>query len=257
MNPIPLFSTSASLKQGGIFTVEKAGTAQKAGHSKGPISLCDLAKEEKLSKLHLVESNFVNFMNAFKNLKDTGCDLSFGLKVVVCEDLNDKSEASFKTESKVVLFLKNDDGYKSLIHLYSKAATDGFYYIPRLDWKFLNEMWSDNLILSLPFYSSFLARNTLSFSSIAPTLPTKPLMLKEVGQELPFDSLLDEAIDRYVQSNSLETQNVKSIYYKNRTDAKKFLIWRCILNRTTWDKPGMEFMSSKEFSWQSYKELAK
>src|SRR4051812_12650120 len=107
---IPLFSSSASLKQGGIFTLEKAGAAAKAGHVKGPVSLCDLVKEEKLTQLHLVESNFVNFMTAYKNLKDVGCSLVFGLKVVVCEDIADKSDASTKTESKVIIWLNGDGG---------------------------------------------------------------------------------------------------------------------------------------------------
>lgn len=251
---IPLFSTSASLKQGGIFTVEKAGTAEKAKHSKGPISLCDLVKQEGLKQIHLVESNFVNFMQAFKNLKSADCNLAFGLKLVICDDMQDKTEQSFVNESKVVIFMKNDVGYKPLIHIYSKAATDGFYYVPRIDWKTLNQMWSENLILALPYYSSFLARNTLSFASIVPTLPVAPVLLKEIGQQLPFDDILDNVIQAY-NPGVTQIQEVKSIYYKNRNDAKKFMIWRCILNRTTWDKPNFEHFSSKEFSWEAFKEI--
>jgi hypothetical protein len=46
--PIPLFSVSSSLKQGGVFTVERAGAAKKSGRVKGPVSLCDIAKEHGL-----------------------------------------------------------------------------------------------------------------------------------------------------------------------------------------------------------------
>ena len=255
---IPLFHTSASLKQGGIFTIEKAGAAKDTGRTKAPISLCDLAKEEKLKKLHLVASNFADFMMGYKNLKKVDCDLSFGLKLVVCENISDKSEQSFKTESKVIIFMKNDEGYHALINLYTKAATDGFYYIPRLDWKTLQYLWNDNLILALPFYSSFLAQNTLKFCTIAPSFSSKPLVLKEMGQEMPFDSILNEAVDRYAKLNELEIQPCKSIYYKNRKDAKNFLIWRCILDRPkNWDVPNMEHMCSREFCWESYKELIK
>lgn len=254
-NIIPLFSTSASLRQGGIFTLEKAGTTIKAKKKYSPISLCDLAKDENLQDLHLIESNFVNFMLAYKNLSEISCQFKFGLKLIVCEDIFNKTEESFKSESKVIIFLKNDLGYKDLIKIYTKASTDGFYYIPRIDWKTLKTMFSENLILALPYYSSFLYRNTFTFNSIIPELPGIPIVLKEIQQDLPIDSIIDNIIDNYVKSNNYTIQNVKSIYYKNREDAKKFLIWRCILERKTYDKPNMDHMCSKEFSWEAFKEL--
>lgn len=255
MSVIPLFSTSASLMQGGIFSVEKAGAAQKLGKTRGPISLCDLAKDNGLKQLHLIESNFVNFMVAYKNLKEANCNLAFGLKVIVCADIQDKSEASLKTESKVVLFMKNSAGYKPLIDIYTKAAQAGFYYVPRIDWKSLCEMWSDNLILSLPFYSSFIAKNTLTFSQIVPQMPVAPLVLREVDQQLPIDDLIDGALDRYLESHSCPQQKVKSVYYLKRDHAKRFMVWRCALDGKTFDKPNMDFMHSREFCYEAFKEL--
>ncbi len=234
--------------------MEKAGSAADMGHKHGPVSLCDLAKDESMKKLYLVESNMVNFFSAYKNLKQVGCDLAFGLKVVCCDDIADKSDTSFKNESKVVIFMANDKGYKPLIHLQSKAATDGFYYIPRLDWKTLRAMWSDDLLLALPFYSSFLAKNTLTFATIAPDLPAKPILLREVGQQLPFDDLLNDAVDKYAAASQCEIQPVKSIYYKDRKDSRPFLTWRCVLDRKSWDKPGGDAMCSQEFSWEAYRE---
>lgn len=253
----PLFSTSTSLKEGGIFTLEKAGDRERTKRKHGPISLCDLAKDEKMDQITLVESNFVNFMNAAKNLGDAKVQFRFGLRVVMCEDMTDKSEASLKTQSKLILFMRNSEAYKPLIKLFTKASTEGFYYVPRLDWKALKEMWSDDIILTLPFYSSFLAKNTLTFASIAPDLPAKPLLLKEIAQDLPFDSILEEAVNRYVAANGCEIESVKSIYYKNRDDAKKWLIWRCILDRgSTWDKPNQDHCTSKEFCYEAWKELS-
>lgn len=254
---LPLFSSAASLKQGGIFTVDKAGYLGKAGRKRGPVSLCDLAKQEKLTQLHLVDSTFVNFFSAYKNLKEVGCDLAFGLKVVVCEDMADKSEESFKTESKVIVFMKSGAGYQPLCSLYSKAAKDGFYYIPRIDWKTLRKMWSEHFILALPFYSSFLAKNTLTFATISPDLPATPVALKEVNQQLPVDELLNDAVARYSAATGCPIQPAKSIYYKDRKDAKAFQIWRCILSRgATFDKPGMDGMCSREFCYEAYKELS-
>ncbi len=252
---IPLFYTSSSLKNGGIFTVEKAGASKKAGKTRAPVSLCDLAKEHNLKQLHLVATNWVDFMTAQKNLKEVGCDLVFGLKLVICENMTDKSEASFKSESSVVIWMAGDgsDDYRALINIFSVAANDGFYYVPRLDWKTLRAMWHKDLILSLPFYSSFLARNTLTFSTIVPQFPegVKPLILKEMGQEVATDGMLNRAIARYVEANQSEVQPVKSIYYKNRKDSKQWQIWRCILGRNTFDKP-QDGHTSSEFSWESF-----
>ena len=122
--PIPLFSVSSSLKQGGVFTVEKAGAAKKSGRVKGPVSLCDIAKEHNLKQLHIVASNWVDFMVGHKNLKEVGCQLVFGLKLVVCENMADKSDASLKTESKVVIWMNGDGAadYQALINIVSVAA---------------------------------------------------------------------------------------------------------------------------------------
>jgi DNA polymerase III alpha subunit len=250
-----LFSSSASRKEGGIFTIDKAGAAADMKHFKGPINLVDLAKEEKLSQITLVESNFINFLMARKYFDKIDCQFRFGLKLIVCNNIEDKSEESFKSESKIVIFLKDDSAYQKLINIFTKAANDGFYYVPRIDWKYLNENWSDNLILGLPFYSSFIAKNLLTFASIMPIIPSNPLILKEIDQQLPFDDLINDAVDQYAKSNNYEIENVKSIYYKNRDDAKKFLIYRCILERNSWDVPNMDAMCSKEFSYESYKEL--
>lgn len=246
---IPLFSTCSSLKQGGIFTFEEKPKKT------GPVSIIKFVKEEGMKEIGFIESDFESFMVINKFIKPI-CKTIFGLKLVICNDLNDKSELSWKTESKVIIILKDDDAYKILIKLFTKAATDGFYYYPRLDWKTLKEMWNkDGLMLCLPFYSSFLAVNTLTFNSIIPDLPENPIIFKEINGCLPFDSLLDKSVSNYASSNNLTIQPTKSIYYKNRNDAKSFLIWRTILNKSSWAKPEMEFMSSKEFCWESFKEL--
>ena len=254
----PIFSTSASLKQGGIFTLEKPDPNSTLKN--GPISLVSLAKEEKLKEIVLIESNFVNFMNASKRFGETGVQFKYGIKLVVCENMEDKSDKSFENESKVIVLLKDDSdilAYQSFIHIFTKAATDGFYYIPRIDWKNLKSLWHNGLMLALPFYSSFLYKNTLTFSSIVPDFPDKPLLFKEIGQNLPFDSILNKVVDDYANFNKYEVENVKSIYYKNRKDCRQFMINRCILDHNTWDEPHQEYMTSNDFSYESYKELIK
>ena len=252
---IPLFYSSSSLKEGGIFTFDKAGAAAKSGKKYGPVSLCDLAKSEGLTQLHFVASKFADFMTAGKNLKDVNCQMVFGLKLTICDNMEDKSDASLRNESSVIIWMAGDGSsdYEGLIDIYSTAAQQGFYYAPRLDWKRLRAMWRDDFILSLPFYSSFIARNTLTMASIVPDLPASPLIFREVKNLMPYDNLIESAIKKFNATTGYPTQNVKSIYYKNRKDAEQFQIWRCILGRKDHDKPN-DGICSAEFCWEAYKQ---
>jgi DNA polymerase III alpha subunit len=255
---LPLFYSSSSLKEGGIFTFDKAGAAAKSGKDYGSVSLCDLAKSEGLTQLHFVASKFADFMTAQKNLKDVGCQMVFGLKLAVCDKMEDKSEASLKNQSNVIIWMAGDGStdYEGIINIYSLAAQDGFYYVPRIDWKRLCDLWQRDFLLSLPFYSSFIAKNTLNMGSIVPSLPVAPIILREVGNLMPFDGLINGAISRYTERNPCPAQDVKSIYYKDRKDSRQFQILRCILDHKTFDKPN-DGMCSEEFCWEAYKEAVK
>lgn len=257
---VPLFSTGAALKDGGLFVAEKPGAAKKAGRKHGPLSLCDLAKTEGLKQVHVVDDRFANFYALTKGLKEAGATLHFGLKLTVCDDMAVKDEASLKNESKVVVWMNGDGSadYEAAINLYSLAATEGFYYVPRIDWKTLRAHWHSDLVMSLPFYSSFLARNLMSFASIVPDLPPGPLLvLQEVDQRMPYDEILTEAVERYVAATPSATlQRVKSVYYTTRQQARTQLTWASILDRgASWDKPRVDGFTSREFSWESYREL--
>ncbi len=88
-----------------------------------------------------------------------------------------------------------------------------------------------------------------------PDLPARPIVTVE-SNELPFDPLLQQAAARYATVNGIAPQVTKSIYYRDRKDAKGWQIWRAILDRASWDKPNMDGCCSREFSWEAFKEAA-
>ncbi|NJO61245.1 MAG: PHP domain-containing protein [Richelia sp. RM2_1_2] len=165
---IPIFSTDHSVGDS-ILTVNKEST------TKYPISVLAIAKTHKLKKIVVVDSNFSSFWQLYRNAKDLEVDFIYGQKIRICADINQKDENSIKTESNVIVIAKNSEGYSDLIQLYSQGR-HGFYYVPRIDWNILNKFYTENLIILIPFYSSFLAYNTLrlnycanpSFSSFTP-----------------------------------------------------------------------------------------
>ena len=245
---LPLFSSHFSLGKSTL-NLEKP---EKIDDNK-PISIFSIAKDEKLSDIYLVENNFSGFIQAYKTAKENNINLKFGLKLVICNDLNDKSEASFKSESKVIIWMKNSAGYSDLIKIYSRAATDGFYYLQRLDWKHLNSMFTDNLLLSIPPYSSFLHNNLLKGHECVPDFgKIKPnIMISRMS--LPFDSLLEESHKNYAKNNNLNLLEVHPVYFYSQKQLDSYLTFKAIHKRGQFSAPKLDGHGSDEFCWENYK----
>lgn len=249
MNILPLFKSHYSIGKS-ILTLEKKGDSE----SNMPDSIVDIAKENDLKEVYLVEDSFGGFLEGYKNLKAIGVKLNFGIRMSITSDIKEKSEESLKKEHKVIIFGRNRAGYQKLIRLYSKAYREGFYYQPRLDFESIKSVWTDDLSLCIPFYDSFLFVNSfvLGGSCIPDFSFTKPVFFLDYN-DLPFDDYLRDTVKTYVKSD-YETLETKSIYYKNKKDFKAYLTRRCINNRTNLNKPNLEHMSSDEFCVEAWKE---
>jgi len=248
---IPLFKSHYSLGRS-ILTLE-----DKEERDDYPDSIIQIAKENNLKQVHIVEDNMSSFLEAYTNTKNNNISLNYGLRISITESIEDKTEESRAKTSKIVIFIKNKQGYESLIKLFSIAAKAGFYYEPRLDYQTLKNNWSNNLILCIPFYDSFIFNNTLKNFICIPQFDfAKPIFLLE-DNDLPFDFIIKDKINKYIKENNYELYKAKSIYYNKRNDFKTYLTFRCINNRTILNKPELEHMSSNEFSFESWKEMDK
>ena len=69
-----------------------------------------------------------------------------GCEFFVCNDHKDKSHKD--NGAFVVILAKNKNGYHNLAKLSSKSNIDGFYYVPRIDKKLIEEFKEDLIILS-------------------------------------------------------------------------------------------------------------
>jgi len=219
-----------------------------------PVSIFAIAKFHGLDKVCIVDSSMTGFWEAYKVSKSLGLQLAFGLKVCVTQDLNKKDEDSLLTDSNVIIFCKNSQAYYDIIKIVSEANVSGFYYRPRIDWTTLNKFWTDNLILCLPFYSSFLSKNLLHFRHSAVPILDKikePIFLRE-EHSLPFDSLLANGLDAYCKANSYEIMDTHTIYYYKDEDAIAYQSLKCIHNRSTLSKPNLGRFGSDKFSFEEY-----
>ena len=203
---IPLFKSHYSLGRS-ILTLEKAGDTP----AQFPDSILDIAKDNNLDKFFLVEDNMSGFLQAYSNAKESGLELIFGLRISICSDMEQKDDESKSETCKYIIFIKNEEGYKRLIKIYTKAAKEGFYYYPRTDFKNLNELWnSDDLELAIPFYDSFIFNNVMGSAFCVPDFNRiTPVFFLE-DNDLPFDNLVRRRVVQYCgdKHETVEAQRV-------------------------------------------------
>ncbi len=73
-----------------------------------------------------------------------------GCEFFVCEDHTNKSQKD--NGYQIVLLAKNKNGYQNLAKMSSIAYTDGFYYVPRIDRKVIEQYKEDIIVLSGNLY---------------------------------------------------------------------------------------------------------
>lgn len=241
----PIFATHYSISKS-ILTIEDETEIKE----NSPVSVIAICKTHNLSELHLVERSFSGFIKSHELCEKHGIQLKFGYKVVVCSNHLDKSEESQKTESKAIIWMLNTDGYKDLLKIHNEATINGFYYYPRISWRFINDNITPNLGVSIPFYSSFLEKNLLySYQCLPDFSNFKPVFHVE-NHDLPFDNLIKSAILDYAK-DKYETKETKQIYYYKPEHAKYLCVFRCIANRSSWEKPNLNHFSSSSFSYET------
>jgi DNA polymerase-3 subunit alpha len=257
---LPCFTTHYSFSS--ILTLEEAGKTEPGN----AVSVCDIAKANGLKQVTLIEDRVDGFIEAYKNLSKIGVQLVYGLRFVVVPDINDKTEQSKRLESRIIVLVKDTQGYNDVVRLWSRAWVDGFYTparesgYGRLDWKMIREFWTDNLSMALPWASSFLAENTLTFVSLVPELPiptNEVFLFKEIDSGLPFADLIDVTIDRFAADTGARIQPVKSVYYEKRADFMAYVVYRAILNKGEFSKPNVDNLASDHFSFEDWKRLTK
>lgn len=249
----PLFKSHYSIGKS-ILTLEPPRKANEAPDDSGASSILDIAIDNDLEEVYLVDDNMNGYLTAYNRFKETKIKLNFGLRLTFCEDMTEKNEASLLTNYKFVIFIRNTNGYKRLIKLASEAARDGFYYEPRYDLTKLKEIWSsEDLLLCIPFYDSFIYKNTLSFASLVPDFSFANAVFFMEDNDVSIDAIVKDAVYNYAEDR-YPIFETKSIYYKNREDFKAWQSFKCIDKRTSLYMPNLEFCGSAEFCFEAWKE---
>jgi hypothetical protein len=225
----------------------------------GPVSILQLAQEANLKQVFFVSKNFHTFNEARLACESNALQLVFGLELWVTDSL-EKNEQSSHNESKIIIWLKNSSSYKDAIKIYSKIHTDinNKYYHYRTSWGMIKSMWTENLMLGLPTFDSFIHKNLLHYgASIIPDLPCDPIIHREVNSGIPFVQLINLALDKYNIDKKFLEIKTKTIMYRNYKDAAPYINYRAINNRADFGNPQIDFLCSDKFCFEDYTNLIK
>lgn len=249
---LPIFRSNYSLTS--VLTLDPY-VEKDSREENRPDSIIDIAKDYELENVFIVDNTLTGLVEAYENAKKANLNLRFGYRLNVCQDINNKTKESEITESKFIIFATKNS-FNDLIKLHNISSTDGIYEgRPRLDFKTLKEYWSKNLSLTIPFYDSYVYYNLLYGRQCVPELDfTEPVYFIE-NNGLPFDDLLNNHIQETIKDHEIISS--KTIYYRERKDFKAYMTYRCILNRTTFQKPELRHFGSQEFCMEAWKENAK
>lgn len=224
-----------------------------------PPSIFDIAVSNNLKEVCLVEDSLSSFLRAVMEGNKLGIKVIFGYRVSFVSDATQKTEESFRTSHKNIIFPKNKKGYERLIRISTLAAYDNFHKEARLDYNQLHELWADDLALAVPFYDSFIHKNLIMNGLCIPDFrDIKPTFFVE-SNGLPFDYIIEQGVRDFLGCFPAEIERTKSIYYKNREDFEAYLTLKCLNRKAfgtgrTLDNPNFEHMGSREFCWESYLE---
>jgi DNA polymerase III alpha subunit len=248
---LPIFRSNYSLTS--VLTLE-APTEKENRLPNQPDSIFDICNDYGLQDVFIIDNTLTGLVEAYENAKKAKLNLRFGYRVSVCQDITNKTPESEITESKFIIFATRSS-FTDLIKLHNISTTDGIYNgRPRLDFKTLKENWSNNLSLAVPFYDSYVYYNLLYGRQCVPELDfTDPAYFIE-NNGLPFDGLLINHVQDTIKDHEIIPS--KTIYYRDRKDFKSYMTYRCILNRTTFQKPELRHFGSQEFCMEAWKENA-
>jgi len=219
----------------------------------GPDSIIKLCLDNNIKDLVLVEDAPTGFFKAQNQCKKFDLNLIFGLRLKV-SSFKGENKSEDDSIHKCIVFAKTSEGVKLLNKIYSSFFCDhngvGNYEVLKL-------FWSDkDLLLSIPFYDSFLYYNSFYFSNCLPDFSfCAPVFFIE-DNNLPEDAILSLKVQDYCLENGFNFQKAKSIFYKDKKDVEAFQTYKCICSRTfgrkkTLSNPGLDGFGSSDFCLES------
>ena len=189
-----------------------------------------------------------------------------GYEANVCEDHLNKSVKD--NGSTVVLLAKNKKGYQNLIKLSSIAFTKGFYYVPRIDKKLIEQYKGDLICLSgnltgeIPNMILNLGENQAEESLLWWKEQFQDdFYLEIMRREQEDEKRANEVLLRFAEKHKVNLIATNNTYYLDKTDAESHDILLCLRDNELVSTPigrgrGFRYgLENEEFYFKSSDEM--
>ncbi|MCM4156325.1 DNA polymerase III subunit alpha [Gramella sp. AN32] len=221
------------------------------------ISIPDLiqaAAEEEMNAVALTDH--ANMMGAFhfvkeigiynSKIKDENVDLKaageplkepmkgiIGCEFFVCENHKDKTRKD--NGYQMVLLAKNKAGYHNLAKMSSKAYTDGFYYVPRIDREVVQKYKKDIIVLSGNLYGEIASK----ILNVGEKQAEEALIWwkEQFGEDFYLEIMRHDQEDEnrvnpilveFAKKHAVKLTATNNNYYRNQEDANAHDILLCV-----------------------------
>ncbi len=156
-----------------------------------------------------------------------------GCEFNVCKDLTDKNNKD--NGQQIVLLAKNQKGYQNLVKLSSIAFTQGFYYVPRIDKKHIEQYKDELICLTGNMYGEvpYLLLNVGENQAEEALLWWKEVFQENLylevmrhGQE--DEDRVNEALIRFSKKHSIKLVATNNTYYAEKGDSESHDVLLCV-----------------------------
>jgi len=223
----------------------------------------------------LAISDHGNMMGAFQFVRAAN---KAGIKAIVGAELNvcrDHTDRSTKDDGyPTVMLAKNKKGYHHLTKLSSKAYTDGFYYVPRIDKTLVEEFKSDIIVTTgglfgeVPSLILNVGEQQAEEAFVWWKDTLGPNFYAEINRHgLEEEQVVNEVLLRFCAKHGVQYIAANNSYYTFKKQAEAHDILLCVKDAQNVSKPkkymgkrGREFrfgMPNEEFYLKSPAEMRK
>lgn len=156
-----------------------------------------------------------------------------GCEFFVCDDLSDKSRKD--NGYQIVFLAKNKKGYHNLAKLSSIAYTEGFYYVPRIDRKAIQQYKEDIIVLSGNLYGEIPSK----VLNIGENQAEDALVWwkQEFGDDFYLELMrhnqedenrVNASLIAMAKKHNVKTVATNNVFYINKEDANAHDILLCV-----------------------------
>ncbi len=236
------------------------GAARLKNGKKSP--LLDACKAKNMPAIAITDHGAMFGVYTFQKMAvASGVEPIIGCELYICDDMHDKSN---KVRYHILLIAKDNEGYKNLVKLDSIAYTEGFYYKPRIDMKFLKEH-SKGLICTTACIGGKVAQHLIRNDyekakahaiELRDTFDEGDFYIEIQDHGIPEEKLCNPLLVKIAREIGVKVVATNDVHYIEKEDAEMHDVLLCIQTRRKINDPKRMRFTGSEFYMKTYEEMA-